>query len=77
VVLGNTIKFVIKSETHFCFWGKGQNVTLAGKNHIAPHDKFRRRMSIGKLLKFYTKYMNCGLVPVWNINFRKKRAHIL
>jgi len=33
-------------------------------------------MGIGKLLKFYTNYMNCGLVPVHNTNFRKKCAHI-
>jgi len=34
---------------------------LAGKNTCAPDDKLTCKCSIGKLLKFYTKYVNFGL----------------
>jgi translation initiation factor 2 beta subunit (eIF-2beta)/eIF-5 len=75
-VLENTTKSGIQSENRFYFFcEKGQNITLEGKNQIAPYNKLGREVSIGKLMKFLTKYVNCGLVPVWNTNFRKKRAH--
>jgi len=38
----------------FFFGEKGQNVTLAGKNAIAPHNRLGSKISIEQLLKFYT-----------------------
>jgi len=51
-------------ENSWYIISKGQNVTLTGKNHVAPRDKLKSRMNNAKLLKFYTNHMNCGLFPM-------------
>jgi len=40
---------------------KAENTHLAGKKQCATHDKLTCQCTIGKLLKFYTKYVDFGL----------------
>jgi len=66
-------------ESHFSdffFEKKAENAHLAGKKQCVSHDKLTCQCTIRKLLKFYTKYVNFGLVSLQNINVWRKRARI-
>ena len=48
----------------------GRSTSSLGRSHEFPDPK-DSNVSIGKLFKFYTKYINFGWVTVWSTNFGK------
>jgi len=58
------------------FLWKGPEYNFGGRKTTCSTRQTKNTISTGKLLKFYTECINCGLVTVWNTNFRKKPAHI-